>query len=317
MAILLGTDEAGYGPNLGPLTLGVTCWEVPDVKVDLYQALEGVVSSKRDRGRLMVADSKHVYHSGQSIEILEETVLAFLSGLHQRVPCRFQDLADWLGFQLSDLGVCFAGLAEFPLPVCASPSVIAERAEQLASAFQTSGCSLKGIHASAIFPSQFNDSVDRLSNKAEVLSFETLSLISGFLEGYLSRGEPNIFIGCDKHGGRSKYAGMLNQYLTSEFIQIVRESLESSEYRWRQGPSEVSIQFRARGETFLPIALASMVAKYIREIAMNVWNVFWLNKIPEIKPTKGYPVDARRFKNEISETQRKLGISDQQIWRCR
>ena len=30
MAYLIGTDEAGYGPNLGPLVISATVWEVPD-----------------------------------------------------------------------------------------------------------------------------------------------------------------------------------------------------------------------------------------------------------------------------------------------
>ena len=317
MGILIGTDEAGYGPNLGPLTLGITLWEVPNVTVDLYHAFESVVSSKRVRGTLMVADSKDVYHSGQSIETLEETVLAFLSTLHQGLPERFQNLADWLGLDLSGRGECYGSLAEWPLPVCASPSVIAERAERLENVFRSTGCRLGGLRGSVIFPSQFNDSVDRLGNKAELLSFETLTLVSGFLGDSLSRGEATVLIGCDKHGGRSKYAGMLNQYLTTEFVHIERESMECSEYRWQQGESEIAMHFRARGETFLPIALSSMIAKYLREICMNAWNAYWQNKIPGIKPTKGYPVDARRFKKAIAERQAELGISDRQVWRCR
>ena len=30
MGILIGMDEAGYGPNLGSLVVAATAWEVPD-----------------------------------------------------------------------------------------------------------------------------------------------------------------------------------------------------------------------------------------------------------------------------------------------
>ena len=33
MAILIGIDEAGYGPNYGPLVVAATAWHVPEGKV--------------------------------------------------------------------------------------------------------------------------------------------------------------------------------------------------------------------------------------------------------------------------------------------
>ena len=45
MGYLIGTDEAGYGPNLGPLLVTATLWSVPDdpVVCDLYRMLSPVV----------------------------------------------------------------------------------------------------------------------------------------------------------------------------------------------------------------------------------------------------------------------------------
>ena len=48
MPYLIGTDEAGYGPNYGPLCVSATVWEVAD-GVDcggLYKLLRKVVAKK-------------------------------------------------------------------------------------------------------------------------------------------------------------------------------------------------------------------------------------------------------------------------------
>ena len=47
MAYLIGTDEAGYGPNLGPLIISASAWEVPDGlrSEDLYRQLDGIVAA--------------------------------------------------------------------------------------------------------------------------------------------------------------------------------------------------------------------------------------------------------------------------------
>jgi hypothetical protein len=77
------------------------------------------------------------------------------------------------------------------------------------------------------------------------------------------------------------------------------------------------MHFRAGGESFLPAALASMTAKYLRELAMGAFNAFWQTRINGLKPTAGYPLDARRFKHEIAAVQTALGISDHLLWRQR
>jgi hypothetical protein len=98
---------------------------------------------------------------------------------------------------------------------------------------------------------------------------------------------------------------------------VYRESLAESIYRWGVEAERVEIQFRAGGESFLPAALASMVSKYLRELAMRAFNDFWCCRVPELKPTAGYPIDARRFKQAIAATQGELGIDDDILWRSR
>ena len=77
------------------------------------------------------------------------------------------------------------------------------------------------------------------------------------------------------------------------------------------------VRFEARGESYLPTALASMASKYLRELAMRAVNAFWRRHVEGLRPTAGYPEDTRRFKADIAAAQRRLGIPDRLLWRCK
>ncbi|UCF14282.1 MAG: hypothetical protein JSW59_12780, partial [Phycisphaerales bacterium] len=82
MAILVGIDEAGFGPILGPLVVSSSALSLPHdlLKADLWQVLRKSLSKTRKRlaGRLLVADSKKAYSKSIGIKHLERTVLAAL-----------------------------------------------------------------------------------------------------------------------------------------------------------------------------------------------------------------------------------------------
>jgi hypothetical protein len=58
-----------------------------------------------------------------------------------------------------------------------------------------------------------------------------------------------------------------------------------------------------------------MVSKYLRELAMEAFNAFWAEQVPNLAPTAGYPQDAVRFRAEIAKKQLELGIEDAVLWR--
>ena len=78
MGLLIGMDEAGYGPNLGPLVVTVTVWEVPGAprEFDLWAAMADIASQlpTREPLRLQIADSKQVYSPGKGLAALEKSV---------------------------------------------------------------------------------------------------------------------------------------------------------------------------------------------------------------------------------------------------
>src|SRR5262249_19953522 len=82
MAWIIGIDEAGYGPNLGPFVTSSAAFRVPDGDgtVNLWQLLPTVVRRAVDPmdGRILIDDSKAVYSTARGLLGLEHGVLATL-----------------------------------------------------------------------------------------------------------------------------------------------------------------------------------------------------------------------------------------------
>ncbi|MEM9413693.1 MAG: hypothetical protein AAGA30_21475 [Planctomycetota bacterium] len=315
MSHIIGTDEAGYGPNLGPLTIAATCWE--SNTTELYQRLGKIVSNDPKEGdKIVVCDSKEILKSGRSIERLETSVLAILAAVTSQIPTNFSHLNQLLSpqaYELLDQTKFIRVSNEISLPFLADANRINQLADRFLYACEEQDVRLSKIQCQAISPGPFNLAIQRHGNKSDVLSNATLELVHSMCAGLSGP----IEIVCDKHGGRNRYAAVIGQTLTDQFVHVTEESRALSRYYWEEKNRNCKIEFRAKGESKLPIALASMIAKYVREISMTIWNQFWAIEVPGIRPTKGYPGDAKRFKDEIRSHQEKLGIADHLIWRCR
>jgi hypothetical protein len=320
MAYLIGTDEAGYGPNLGPLVISATVWHVPQrmLRSDLYEVLAdcvcSVLSRDGDDPRLAIADSKQLYQPGD-LAALECGVLAALRATGLSASCwreAWTQLDPTCGEFLA--AVPWHGDYDADLPCAVDPSQLALAAERFAAGLRRARVELAQMRSVAIFPLRWNELLDEYENKASALSYCTLALVRDLAA---TLPEEPILIVCDKHGGRNRYAGLLQHFFEDDFIETRREGRAVSIYQWGRAPRRIEARFLAGGESFLPSALASMTSKYLRELAMAAFNAFWLRRNPALKPTAGYPGDARRFKDEIAPLQTTLGISDRQLWRNR
>lgn len=327
MPFLIGTDEAGYGPNLGPLTITGSLWEVEDLEVDLYQTLDQVVVQKAPRKlkrnsgnhdessrKIFIADSKKVYSPSGSIANLETSVLALLHNLTGRIPSNWHELVELVCPGVSNdalVGQTWLAGRSLELPLAADAAQIESASKRFDTICQHANVRLLQFHCMPVFAPRFNSLVDQLGNKATLLSTETLKIVRTLLDA----ADDDVEVGCDKHGGRSKYGALIQQFLTESLVTVGDETTDASDYFFRENNRDVVIRFQAKGESFLPTAFASMVSKYVREVFMELWNDFWQLKIPDLKPTKGYPVDAKRFKNDIQSVQDALGIEDRAIWR--
>jgi hypothetical protein len=167
----------------------------------------------------------------------------------------------------------------------------------------------------AVFPEGFNALVERFGTKGAALTHQTLDLAAGLIAGL--EGGP-IAVVCDKHGGRNRYAAALWEHFPDAApIAVCEEGRKQSVYRF--GPAERRFEFRFQsgGESHLPTALASMQSKYLRELAMRAFNAFWCRHVPGLKPTAGYPQDAKRFRRDVAHKLGELKIAETVLWRVR
>lgn len=321
MPYLIGTDEAGYAPNLGPLVISASVWWVdgPDTNVDLYQKLQREVCQAPDRSsdphRLAIADSKVLYSRAQGLQVLERGVLAALA----LANCPAGDWHDvWRSLDERSCDY----LPKMPwhlnyertLPLAADAQELARLVPWLRRGLARACVRLVALGSRAVFPEEFNRTTRALGNKAEALSRITLGLVAKMLAR--CAGQPALVV-CDKHGGRNFYQRLLQQQFPDPLVEVLDEGNARSVYRWGPSEARIEVQFRAGGEDFLPAALASMTSKYLRELAMHAFNDYWCTRVPGLAPTAGYPGDARRFKAAIEPLQLALGIADQVVWRDR
>lgn len=355
MALLIGMDEAGLGPNLGPFVVASTVWEVPDRpdQFDFWTAFDTILtnSPSPQDPRLHIADSKEVFQPQRGLQRLEQGVWAALKLAGIQATCYHSLCQELVHTPASPMPTLLksakncsdtnrskpqaksslfhedevraarspsetACLAEDhrPLPWYEGPLYSLPAADpdhDLIDRWQTLclrlGVRLIAVRADIVEPLRFNRLVHRYDNKAQATSRLAMNLLR-----QVWNPDHDALIVADKHGGRNRYDTLLSETFGLP-VDCQFEGSDQSRYRLGNG----ELLFQPRAETQGPVALASMVAKYLREVSMHQFNRFWQKCIPGLKPTQGYPTDARRFKEAIQSEQQRRNIPDNILWRQR
>ncbi|MCK4601176.1 MAG: hypothetical protein KAU28_01835 [Phycisphaerae bacterium] len=322
MAFIAGIDEAGFGPLLGPLVVAATAFEVSDelADVSLWRLLAGSVSRRPGRrsGKIAIGDSKKLFSRQRAnpLEHLERGVLAALAVCERRpdslrkllgclAPAAGKEVANYPWYDRCDVG----------LPHCISASDVYLAANSLRAAMAEVGIRLLAMRAEAVFVGEFNRLVQATANKSTTL-FDVTGRLLAHLWERIPGGSMRIYV--DRHGGRVRYLPALQRLFADCRFKIIEESETFSAYRVSDGDRRVEIFFSVGGEDRqLPVALASMVSKYIRELFMLLLNGFWSRHVADLAPTAGYYADGRRFSRDISPALRRLGMDERILFRCR
>lgn len=317
MPWMIGIDEAGYGPNLGPLVMTAVACKVPaDLKdTCLWRILSAAVrgAGDRDDGRLLIADSKQVYSTSRGLAGLEIGALAALPANRET-----ETLSEYMDCVCPGAREELAGEPWFrgttALPLAIDRSVLDDTKQCLEKACEEQGIRWASPRSVVVCPTRFNDMLARWDTKGAVLGMGLVELLR--LHHDLDNDDDSVHFFVDKHGGRNHYSALVQHALEDGFVLAREEGALCSVYDvlHLRRPVRATFQPRADG-SHLVVALASMLSKYLREVLMLEFNRFWSEHVPGLKPTAGYPMDARRFYTDIKPAAARLGILEHALWR--
>jgi ribonuclease HII len=152
----------------------------------------------------------------------------------------------------------------------------------------------------------FNEQIDLMGNKAAVNLAASLRLAEAVRAGWPDA-HPRVI--CDRQGGRTRYREELQTAWPDARIRVLAESEAVSRYRLDLAAGPLTVSFIKDAESHhFPVALASMLAKYARELMMLRLNRFFQGELPRLRPTAGYYTDARRYLDDIEAVVRKLNV---------
>jgi len=329
MFIYAGIDEAGYGPFFGPMTVGRCVLRVPklnhDVEPpDLWARLNKAVCRRLSgrKGRLVVNDSKKLTTKAAGIKHLEMGCLAFASlvDAEQQSPAGW-DVGSWLDAMGEESHRSLHGMPWYTvaevgpwaaLPTTADAGELAIARGVLRQTCGRIGVEVADLGCAVVFEDRFNQMVGATRSKAAV----SFTFVAGHLQAIwrdYAEHRPTVVV--DRQSGRMRYRDVLAMNFAECEVSVLAESAERSSYRidgpgvGATPPKSMTVTFQTSAEEqYMPVALASMIAKYNRELLMQRFKAYFSAKLPGVPPTAGYGSDAKRFWQDVQPRLASLGL---------
>jgi ribonuclease HII len=343
--VRVGIDEAGLGPTLGPLCIAglATCvardrgheWGPQD---DLGRVLAAVVGPPGVRdGRLEVGDSKKIHVGPRKLERIERTALATIGWVYGRVPATVAELLALVTVnafeQPEDRRAPWWTMLDEALPIANTRDAVEAAAASLVKTAKRAGVTPLWYAADLIDAARVNrelgaESAREDGSKNTWATHAVLRLARLATHRLGPSDAPALTIWCDKAGGRQAYRQPLLRAFadpTQLFPQLgdpieqLVERRDCSHYRMQVDGRRVELGFVMGGDTLDPrISWGSILAKYLRELIVRALNRHFVERIPNLRPTAGYPEDAARFIQDVEAALGPDGGLERAAWiRCK
>lgn len=330
MFVYAGIDEAGYGPFFGPMTVGRCVLAVPKLDhdvppPDLWKRLNKAVCRRLTgrQGRIVVNDSKKLKTKAAGIKHLELGCLAF-AAMADIDHC---DLGRWLDGMGEESHRSLTGMPWYTvaevgpwaaLPCAADAGELAIARGLLANTCHRIGVEVLDMGTAVVFEDRFNRMVAATRSKAAV----NFTFVAGHLQTIWQRhaaDRPTVVV--DRQSGRMRYRELLAMNFPEQEVAVLEETPAHSAYLIEARPGQpeapaMTVHFQtAAEEQHMPVALASMLAKYNRELLMARFQAYFQKHLPAIAPTAGYGSDAKRFWQEVQPELARLKIPPRSLRR--
>lgn len=287
---------------LGPLVISSASFLVPDdlLTSDMWRLLKNSVAKRRRllAGRLLITDSKKAYSRKTGLGHLRKAVLTGLNCLKKHAESKEELLASLCPQCFERLGTYpwYQGLTEERL--LANTDEIRIAGSVLEKNLAENDIQLIDLESRCLDVGHYNAMVASVQNKATVLFSAICSLIQRALEN--APPGQNLQIIVDRQGGRMSYRRPLQRMFPEMQLTIITQDSATSSYELCGSGKTMRLHFVTKADSrFLPVSLASMTSKYIRELLVDSINRYFQKHRRTLKPTAGYWQDGQRFINDL------------------
>jgi ribonuclease HII len=301
----VGIDENGLGPVLGPLVVTATAFVGPDPSSR---------SSRRQGKQVGIDDSKATSSFGRMAHA-EGIALAALERLSGRVPRDADALLATVSLDPREtlMAPCPARGARpqcwgEPVELPAFGGSVKEGRAALAG-LSDRGLHLRFVRSAMVCPRVFN----RMHASGMSKSTIDLALFERLLLAVRGEAGAEVCARLGMVGGIRRYPARFT-HIGERTVTTLAEQRSHAIYRV-EGIGELRFEVGADGR-YLPVALASMIGKYVREVIVERQHRFYRRYDPELARASGYrdPV-TKRFIARSEPHRRRLRVADSCFFR--